>query len=402
MTNVKTSTQQRQYSFLRAIKMWCGLLMLINPLSVFSQGIVFTSDNWKSVVVEAKRDGRLIFVDVFTTWCAPCRQMDKDVFSRTDVGAVYNKNFVNWKVDAEQQEGEIIQKRYDVNAYPTFLFLDPSGQLIYKHIGMATAEDMIRMAHQVQEERTAQSIADWENDFNKHQQDTVFLYQYLQKRNKLQLESAAIFDAYINLLLEDDVLTRKRLVLIADTRHPFPLDSRTFTLLMKQYDAIRNRDQQIKDAIDKVIERSMMNSFHTAYQKHNIAEFGLFLKWNEKMPVDYPFSLERVCYQEIYYRINKDWEQYRKVVIPAFGELMKDVHTERFYVKRNQYANTATSLAGVILEQFGNDNRLLKQTKEWVEAIMLLKPDAEPTQSLIQNMHEKLVNQSVPAGSDRR
>lgn len=401
MMNVKTSIPQRGYGFLRTMKMWCGLLMLINPLSVFSQGIVFTSHNWKSVVVEAKKDDRLIFVDIFTTWCSPCRQMDKDVFSRTDVGAAYNKSFVNWKVDAEQQEGEIVQKRYDVNAYPTFLFLEPSGQLIYKHIGMATAEDMIRMAHQVQEERNAQSIADWENDFNNHLQDTVFLYQYLQKRNKLQLESAAVFDAYISLLLEDDVLTRKRLVLIADTHHPFPLDSRTFTRLMKTYNLIRN-DQQLKDAIDKVIERSMRNSFHTAYRNHNIAEFELFLKWNEKMPADYPFSLKRVCYQEIYYRINKDWEQYREVVIPAFGELMKDVQTKRFYLKRNQYANTATSLAGVILEQFGNDSHLLNQTKEWVEAIMLLKPDAEPTRSLIQNMHEKLVNQSQPAENDRR
>ena len=42
--------------------------------NVFSQGIQFETGSWKEVLQKAKQENKLIFVDLYTTWCGPCIQ----------------------------------------------------------------------------------------------------------------------------------------------------------------------------------------------------------------------------------------------------------------------------------------------------------------------------------------
>jgi thiol-disulfide isomerase/thioredoxin len=100
-----------------------------------SAGIQFEAGTWAEVLAKAKSENKYVFLDAYTTWCGPCKWMDKNVFPTVEAGEYFNKNFVNAKIDMEKGEGIDIAKKYNIQAYPTYLFVDGNGDLIHRIVG---------------------------------------------------------------------------------------------------------------------------------------------------------------------------------------------------------------------------------------------------------------------------
>ena len=60
----------------------------------YSQGIKFEQGNWKEVIALAKKENKLIYLDVYTTWCGPCKMMAKKYFPDEEIGNSYNKSLL--------------------------------------------------------------------------------------------------------------------------------------------------------------------------------------------------------------------------------------------------------------------------------------------------------------------
>jgi thioredoxin-related protein len=121
------------------------LMMCFVGLTAFSQGIEFEKITLKKAMKQAKKENKLIFIDVYTSWCGPCKAMAKNVFTDAKVGKFYNKHFVCLKVDAEKIEGMDIRKDYDVEGFPTLLYLDEKAKVIKKEIGGKSINDFMAL-----------------------------------------------------------------------------------------------------------------------------------------------------------------------------------------------------------------------------------------------------------------
>ncbi|NJN77376.1 MAG: thioredoxin fold domain-containing protein [Saprospiraceae bacterium] len=97
-------------------------------------------------MAEAKATNQNIFVDAYTTWCAPCKKMSKYVFTKPEVGAFYNDKFISIKLDMEEGEGKAFAAKYQVKAYPTLLYFSPDGELLHKVAGYKDADDFLETA----------------------------------------------------------------------------------------------------------------------------------------------------------------------------------------------------------------------------------------------------------------
>lgn len=112
-------------------------------------GVKFTpSDNLTAVLELAEDKEKLVFVDFYTTWCLPCKLMDEDVFTDKGIGELMNDNFINYKIDAEKGNGPNLALLYQVNVFPTLLFLDGKGRVVVRKEGAAYQTELRSLAEE--------------------------------------------------------------------------------------------------------------------------------------------------------------------------------------------------------------------------------------------------------------
>lgn len=109
-------------------------LAAINDM-VNTDGIKFEESSFEEALKKAKDQGKLLFMDCYTTWCGPCKMMSNQVFKQKFIGDFFNQNLVSLKMDMEKGEGIDLQKKFDVNAFPTMFLLNGDGNIIYKILG---------------------------------------------------------------------------------------------------------------------------------------------------------------------------------------------------------------------------------------------------------------------------
>lgn len=113
------------------------------------EGIKFEEGNWKNVLATAEKKEKIIFLDLYASWCGPCKMLKSRTFPDSQVGQFFNTNFVNYKLDAEKGEGISLASKYAVTAYPTLIFLDSKGNVLARTVGFHNARELIEVGKQI-------------------------------------------------------------------------------------------------------------------------------------------------------------------------------------------------------------------------------------------------------------
>lgn len=101
---------------------------------------------FQQVLNRSKNENKLIFMDCYTTWCGPCKWLVSNVFSDKKLGEVYNNQFVNYKLDMEKGEGLDLAKKFAIQAYPTLLWLNEKGEIVFRIVGTNSIESFLEYA----------------------------------------------------------------------------------------------------------------------------------------------------------------------------------------------------------------------------------------------------------------
>jgi thiol-disulfide isomerase/thioredoxin len=101
-------------------------------------------NNLEEASAIAKAKHKMVLVDFYTTWCGPCKMMDRETYSDPAIVQCMNQGFVPVKINAEGAEyGEAVAMKHGITGYPTMLILDGNGKVVDKVRGFAKAKPFL-------------------------------------------------------------------------------------------------------------------------------------------------------------------------------------------------------------------------------------------------------------------
>ena len=154
------------------------LAFCLQTLIAQDNGIHFSKKNWDEILVEAKAQDKLIFVDAFTTWCGPCKMMSSKIFPLKEVGDFYNEHFINVKKDMEKGDGPALASLYGVQAYPTLLFINGDGEMMHRGVGYQAAPDLLKLGKDAMDPDS--QIGALDQRYYSGDRDPEFLKNYIE------------------------------------------------------------------------------------------------------------------------------------------------------------------------------------------------------------------------------
>lgn len=121
-------------------------LMFTGAAVAQTGGATFITDKpFAEVQKASEKAGKPIFLDIYTTWCGPCKYLSSNIFPTKVAGDYMNATFVNTKFDAEKGEGIELAKKYAVKGYPTMLILNSKGEELGRLVGSSrTPEEFVQ------------------------------------------------------------------------------------------------------------------------------------------------------------------------------------------------------------------------------------------------------------------
>lgn len=235
-----------------------GISSLLTVLA-FSQtkNIAFEHGTLDEIKAKALKENKLIFIDAYTTWCGPCKQMAKNVFTNDEVADHYNKNFVNAKIDMEKGEGIEIAKKYQVQCYPNLLFIDGNGNLVHRIAGSMSAKDFIALAEDAKVPE--KQFASYSKNYEGNKTNTDFLLKYIEAREATCLQSDEIVKDYFTQQKEADLTNKANWIMIQN--HVNDRDSKEFKYLIanrKKYDDLYS-EKAVNEKIDAVSQNQLLS-----------------------------------------------------------------------------------------------------------------------------------------------
>jgi thioredoxin-related protein len=317
------------------------LALFIFPAAVFAQdhGIIFSQlGSWEDVLQKARAEHKYVFVDCYASWCGPCKEMDRTIFTNDTVGKFMNKWFIAVKVQIDQTKkdptdiknwygtADNFQKQYAIIAFPSFLFFAPDGAILHKGIGEKGVEEFLDMAKTATDpqQQYYTLMRKYENRELPYSQmpNLATTAKNFYEDSAANRIAADYIELYLVRLPEDSLWTRENISFIQSYRRNLHTNGKLFESYCQK-----------KDKIDIIMgERGFSNNLINAVVYADVMTPAVTEalaghaepKWNQ-LTRTIAGKYGDDCAQKIvlkgrvvYYKAAKQWKKYAKYMVIRF------------------------------------------------------------------------------------
>ncbi len=289
-------------------RLYAALFIMLLSGSTFAQsdGILFNHSDWNSLLQEAGKENKLIFLDAYAEWCGPCKWMAANVFTDPEVGAYMNEHFINAKIDMEKGEGPDLQEKYMVKAYPTYIFVNSKGELVHRFCGSMPKEKFLaKVRNALTEDSTYAFITE---KFEKSPKDDPReVLQYVKTLD----ESCIPTDEALQTVYASIDASPENLVRWSDLIRDYPpvYGSELFAVMLKEQSTLDEENgEKIQTGISQALRKYMFGKLREGKDA--------YLEAREHLATEPVQDLDKILALSdmYYYKALSDWNNFAKSV----------------------------------------------------------------------------------------
>ena len=344
------------------MKTICSLCFLFLALPSFllaqHDSIHFVPGKMSDILAVAAREHKPIFMDAYTTWCGPCKWMEKTAYRNDTVADFYNKNFVCIKVDMEKGEGPELAKRYKVRNYPTYLFVDASGEIMHRTCGSRPVKDFVEAGQKAMNPN--ENYHFYQSSFDMGMRDASFMRGYIDAKGGACMKTDSLLTEYFKTQAEKDLMSRDNWTMIY--KYLDNVDAKEFNYFEKNYDQYTKL--YTADSVDMKISNAYMTKFYTLIYDSVMSRSKYDALKNKVSAMHTPGSGKILFQADLALASKtKDWKQY--------GQLAYD-NIDKYY---NDDAGALNNFAWDFFTNI-NDSKMLEKALEWSRRSLVLDESA--------------------------
>ena len=339
-------------------RLYAALFIMLLSGSTFAQsdGILFNHSDWNSLLQEAGKENKLIFLDAYAEWCGPCKWMAANVFTDPEVGAYMNEHFINAKIDMEKGEGPDLQEKYMVKAYPTYIFVNSKGELVHRFCGSMPKEKFLaKVRNALTEDSTYAFITE---KFEKSPKDDPReVLQYVKTLD----ESCIPTDEALQTVYASIDASPENLVRWSDLIRDYPpvYGSELFAVMLKEQSTLDEENgEKIQTGISQALRKYMFGKLREGKDA--------YLEAREHLATETVQDLDKILALSdmYYYKALSDWNNFAKSV---------DILIEG---GRGEDAGFLNSVAWTLYESVDAENKeVLEKGLAWAEKAVELSKE---------------------------
>ncbi len=307
------------------------------------RSITFEHSAWKDIKAKAKKENKLIFVDAYTTWCGPCKQMAKTVFTNDTAADYYNANFINAKIDMEKGEGLEMAKQYNVACYPNLLFIDGDGNLVHRVAGSMPVSSFVDLGKTAKDD--SKNFSYYVKHYDARKTDPQFVAAYVEALSGTCLEPDKELAQYFSLQNEKDLWSEANWNMI--NNYTSDLNSREFKFLVDNRAKLSaaHTEAAVNEKMTHVAESSLNAVVRT--RPFDQAKYDLIKQQITALHI--PEGRQILFESDLNIaKRNKDWKAYTELAL---------ANVETYYAKS---VNDLNSIAWDFYEHVDDKAALLK------------------------------------------
>ncbi len=285
-------------------------LLIAGQGSIAQSKIIFSENGLTATLEQAKTENKPVMLWCYASWCPHCQHMKETVFTNRPVYEYFNNTYICVSQDMEKGDGIAMKKSMEINAYPTFVFYNPQGEMIYRIQGEQSPYAFI-------DEGKSALILKYQlpylkQQFEKDTSNSENCYEYVRALKKGGLNVSSVINRYFVTQTDRQLLSEINWQIF--TNGVSDINSRVFRFVIahqKEYAAIasaqrvkRKFDYEVKSLLEPLVEA--LDTIHYPTQRALAAQIHTFS--TDSLIFNYDLKISE---------LTQNWKMYRTVCMQS-------------------------------------------------------------------------------------
>ena len=330
-------------------------LLILAPFTVAQTGINFSENGLKAALEQGKTENKPVMLWCYATWCPHCKAMRETVFPNAQVSDYFNKTFVCVAQDMEKGDGIELNKELKISAFPTFVFYNTNGEIVYR------VEAELKKEAFIAEGKNAlvpqKQLPYLKQQFEQNVSDSENCYSYIRTLKKAGMEVSTVANLYFATQTDKQLLSEINWRIF--TNGISDMNSRVFQFVIghqKEYTEIasperlkRKLDYEVKALLNPLVETTDTFSYpekrELAAQIHSYSTDSLIFNYDLKI-----------------WEFSHNWQRYSEVCLESADRFAWNNHS------------LLSEIAGNFLKHVDKSNAL-QQALRWANRSLSLNEE---------------------------